>query len=559
MPLVRKAADVAIGAAQVVGDLSRLRQIVQVLAKHGLAWIVDQVEVPGIGLLRSLTGDSPRNQPTPERVCDVLRELGPTFVKLGQVLSTREDLIPRSYVAAFQTLQMDVGPVPWADIVAVIETTLHAHPDKLFDEFNPEPIATASIAQVHRARLKTGEDVAVKVQRPNIRKKIQNDLNILEFLARQMAHQVPESALFDPPGTVRVLRQSLSEETDFRNEARNTEQFAEHFAGVSWVKVPHVYRAFLSGDVLTLEFIDGTPIAQAREAGYDMAVVGQRYLEAAFQMLLEDGHFHGDLHPGNVFVLPGNELALLDFGMVGRLTPENKQDLVDIFFALNRRDARTIARIYWELAIKPERVDYAAWEIDVQELMERQFFGKSMADIQVSDFLRELLERANKHGVRATSAYTMFFKALITTEGLAKMLIPEVDPLAAMQPYVRRMVAKQYSAERLREELFFWLTSFRYSGRRLPMLFGQIVSEAQDGSLRIRTWSEQSDTDRELADERTNRMAMALVCSSLFLAGSLAIGHGSPVWLGLPLPSLVGYGMALGLLGLLWKATRRSS
>ena len=546
------------GAAQVVGDLGRLRQIVQVLARHGLAWVVDQVEVPGIGLLRSLTGDSPRNQPTPERICDVLRDLGPTFVKLGQVLSTREDLIPRSYVTAFQTLQMDVGPVPWDDIVSVIETTLHAHPDKLFDGFNPEPIATASIAQVHRARLKTGEDVAVKVQRPNIRKKIQNDLNILEFLARQMAHQMPESALFDPPGTVRVLRQSLSEETDFRNEARNTEQFAEHFAGVSSVKVPHVYRAFLSGDVLTLEFIDGTPIAQARAAGFDMAVVGRRYLEAAFKMLLEDGHFHGDLHPGNVFVLPGANIALLDFGMVGRLTPENKQDLVDIFFALNRRDARTIARIYWELAIKPERVDYAAWEVDVQELMERQFFGKAMADIQVSDFLRELLERANKHGVRATSAYTMFFKALITTEGLAKMLIPEVDPLAAMQPYVRAMVAKQYSAERLREELFFWLTSFRYSGRRLPMLVGQLVSEAQDGSLRIRTWSERSERDRDLADERTNRLAMAAVSGCLFIAGSLAIGHGEPVWLGLPLPALVGYGMALSLLWLFWRATRRS-
>ena len=548
MPLVRKAADVAIGGAQVVRDLGRLRQIVQVLAKHGLAWVVERVEVPGIGILRSLTGDSERMQPTPERICAVLRDLGPTFVKLGQVLSTREDLIPTAYVIAFETLQMDVGPVPYEQVAAVIEATLHGTPQQLYDEFDEVPLAAASIAQVHRARLKTGEPVAVKVQRPGIRKKIQTDLSILEFLARQVAVQLPETVLMDPVGTVRVLRQSMSEETDFRHEARNMEQFADNFANTPWVKVPEVYRTFVSSDVLTMEFIDGTPMGQAREAGYDMRLVGDRYLQAAFKMLLEDGHFHGDLHPGNVFVLPGERLALLDFGMVGRLTPENKQDLVDIFFAVNRRDARTIARIYWELAVKPERVDYGAWESDVQALMEGQFFGKAMAEIQIADFIRELMERANKHGVRAGAAYTMFFKALITTEGLAKMLIPEVDPLEAMRPFVQKMVARQYSADRLREELFFWITSFRYSGRKLPLVVGQLVSELQDGTLRLRTWSEASPEDRRRADERTDRLAMSLVAGSLFVGSSVALGADVPGVLGLPWPAFVGYVLAAGLL-----------
>jgi ubiquinone biosynthesis protein len=544
------------GGAQVVRDLGRLRQIVQVLAKHGLAWVVERVEVPGIGILRSLTGDSERMQPTPERICAVLRDLGPTFVKLGQVLSTREDLIPGAYVEAFQTLQMDVNPVSWEEVAEVVQNTLGGSPHQLFDEFEQEPLAAASIAQVHRARLKTGEPVAVKVQRPGIRKKIQTDLSILEFLAKQVAIQMPETQLIDPAGTVRVLRQSLSEETDFRHEARNMEQFADNFADVPWVKVPEVYRAFLGSDVLTMEYIDGTPIAKARDAGYDMRLVGDRYLSAAFKMLLEDGHFHGDLHPGNVFVLKNERLALLDFGMVGRLSPENKQDLVDIFFALNRKDARTIARIYWELAIKPERVDYGAWEADVQELMEGQFFGKAMAEIQVADFIRELMERANKHGVRATSAYTMFFKALITTEGLAKMLIPEVDPLEAMRPFVQKMVARQYSADRLREELFFWLTSFRYSGRRLPLVLGQLVSELQDGTLRLRTWSEQSPEDRKRADDRTNRMALAVAAGSLFVGSSLALDAPLPGVLGLPWPAFVGYVAAAGLFAGLLNAIR---
>jgi ubiquinone biosynthesis protein len=556
VPLVRKAADVAMGGAQVVRDLGRLRQIVQVLAGHGLAWIVERVEVPGVGILRSLAGDSEHKQPTPERVCAVFNDLGPTFVKLGQVLSTRDDLIPAAYVEAFQTLQMAVDPVPWEQISAVVQACLNGTPEQLFDEFEQEPLAAASIAQVHRARLKTGELVAVKVQRPGIRKKIQTDLSILEFLARQVAVQVPETALIDPVGTVRVLRQSLSEETDFRHEARNIEQFAENFRDIPWVKIPEVYKAFLGADVLTMEFIDGSPMAQARDAGYDMRLVGDRYLQAAFKMLLEDGHFHGDLHPGNVFVLPGERLALLDFGMVGRLSPENKQDLVDIFFALNRRDARTIARIYWELAIKPERVDYGAWESDVQELMEHQFFGKAMAEIQVADFIRELMERANKHGVRATSAYTMFFKALITTEGLAKMLIPEVDPLEAMKPYVQKMVARQYSADRLREELFFWLTSFRYSGRRLPLVIGQLVSELQDGTLRLRTWSEESPEDRQRADDRTNRLALAIVSGAFFVGSSLALSAEVPRVLGLPWPAFVGYVLASAAAARLLNALR---
>lgn len=557
MPLVRKAADIALGGAQVARDLDRLRQIVQVLAGHGLAWIVERVEVPGIGMLRSLIGETERKQATPARVTAVLRDLGPTFVKLGQVLSTREDLIPSDYVDAFSTLQMDVDPVPYSDVAGVILATLGAEPQALFDAFDETPLAAASIAQVHKARLKTGELVAVKVQRPGIRKKIQTDLSILEFLARQVAVQVPETVIFDPAGTVRVLRQSLSEETDFRHESRNTEQFKENFKEIPWVEIPEIYPAFVGADVMTMEFIDGTPIAQARDAGYDMRVVGDRYLQAAFKMLLEDGHFHGDLHPGNVFVLPGERLALLDFGMVGRLTPENKQDLVDIFFALNRRDARTIARIYWELAIKPERVDYGAWESDVQELMERQFFGKAMAEIQVADFLRELIERANKHGVRATAAYTMFFKALITTEGLAKMLIPEVDPLEAMKPYVQKMVARQYSADRMREELFFWLTSFRYSGRRLPMVVGQLVSDLQDGTLRLRTWSEMAPEDRRRADERTERIARSLLAGSLFVGSSVALSADLPGLAGVPWPAVVGYVLATGMFVRLLRPARK--
>ncbi len=558
MPIVRRAADAALGTVQVVKDLGRLREIVQVLTRHGLGWLVASIEVPGIGLLRRIAPDQSPEQPTPERLCAVIRELGPTFIKLGQVLSTREDIVPTAYAQAFSSLQDEVTSFPYEQVREQIRTSLGADPEELFESFEEEPIAAASIAQVHRATLKTGEVVAVKVQRPGIRAKIQNDLSILEFLARQVDAQLTGIGVVDFSGVVQMLRRSIADETDFRTEAANTEQFKENFAGDPHVVIPEVFKAFVSAEVLTLQFIDGVKIKAAREAGYDMKVVGERYLAAAFQMLLEDGDFHGDLHPGNVLVLPGERLGLLDFGMVGRLTDDMRSDLIAIFFALQRRDYRTIARIYWELAIKPGQVDYVSWEQDVQSLMERHIKGRSMADVDIADFLRELLQKAAKHGVRASPVYTMFFKALITTEGLAKMLIPEVDPIAAMQPYVEKMVRDQYSTDRLKAEAFYFLTSFRYTARRLPMVLGQLISDFQEGRLRLKAIHQVEPGDAIRRERQVNRVVMALCFIGLFGGSSLALDAPGPTILGLPWVAALGYTCAAITLAAIGLAIRRS-
>lgn len=539
MPLVRKAADVALGTAQVVKDLGRLREIVQVLARHGLGWLVASVEVPGVGLLRRLAPDVAKESPTPDRVCAVIRDLGPTFVKLGQVLSTRDDVIPLAYVAAFQVLQDEVDPFPYEDVRRQVEESLGAPPEVLFASFDPTPIAAASIAQVHRARLPTGEDVAVKVLRPDVRRKIQTDLSILDFLARQVDAQLGEGAVLDLRGVVAMLRRSVADETDFRQEAAQTAQFRENFAGVPDVVIPEVFRAFVSSEVLTLQYIEGVRIKEARDAGFDMKLVGERYLAAAFKMLLQDGYFHGDLHPGNVLVLPGGKLGLLDFGMVGRLSEELRSDLIAVFFALQHRDYRTIARVYWELAIKPGHLDYGAWEADVLALMERHIAGRAMAEVQIADFLRDLLRGAARHQVRASPSFTMFFKALITTEGLAKMLIPEVDPIAAMQPYVERMVRSQVSPDRLKEELISYLAAFRYTTRRLPMLAGQIVSDLQSGRMRLRAIQETPRDELRRRELQVNRLVMAVGWAGSAIGGSLALDGPGPALLGVPAVSIL--------------------
>ena len=544
------------GARQVVKDLGRLQQIVQILARHGFGWLVARVDVPGIGLFRK--GDESDQAPTPERVAAVLRELGPTFVKLGQMLSTRGDVLPPGYAEAFQSLQDDVGPIPFDEVEEQIRVALGAPPAERFSRFDEQPLATASIAQVHRARLPSGEEVAVKVQRPGVRELILTDLSILQFIARQAEGQIPEVALLDVPGVLRELRKSITDETDFRVEAANLARFHANFAGNDRVVIPEVFPTHSGEQVLTMEWLDGVKISHAREAGCDMREVGRLYLQTAFQMLLEDGCFHGDLHPGNVLVLSGNRLGLLDFGMVGRLTEEMRENLVTIFFAIQRRDYRTVARVYWELSTRVGHVDYSEWEGDLQELMERQVVGRSVAELQVEDFLRQLTEIAFRHRVRMTPAYTLFFKAVITTQGLAKQLVPEVDPLDEMLPYLQRMAKELYGRERLQEEIFYQLTALRYTARRLPVLAGQLVSDLHEGKLRLKVRTEASEEDRERRDGQVNRAILALLCVGIAIAASLALGAPGPRLLGLPLPTALGYGASFGLLAATLRAVWRS-
>lgn len=553
MSIVRTAAKTALGARQVVKDLGRLQQIAQVLARHGLGWMVAQLDLPVLGLRK----EGGEKTLAPERLVAVLRDLGPTFVKIGQMLSTRSDILPPAYTDALQGLQDDVGPFPFEEVESQVRQALGGSLSELFASFQEEPVATASISQVHRARLHTGEEVAVKVRRPGVRERLETDLSLLLFLARRAEAQFPEVRLMGLPGILSELRKGIFEETDFRVEASYLQRFSENFAGNDAIVIPAVYRSHTAEPVLTMEWVEGVRIGRAREAGFDMRKVGERYLNAAFQMLLEDGLFHGDLHPGNVLVLEGDRLALLDFGLVGRLTEEMRENLVTIFFAIQRKDFRTIARVYWELSLRSEHVDYGAWEGDLQGLIERHVVGRSMAELQIEEFIKEMTEIALRHHVRMTPSYTLFFKALLTAQGLARQLVPEVDPLEEMLPYVQRMARELYSRERIQEELFYQLTSLRYTARRLPLVVGQAVTDLQEGRLRLKLQSEASLEERLLREGQVNRFILALLFVGSLLAASLSLSAELPRFLGLPWPAALGYGLAALFLALLLRAVRK--
>ncbi|MCP4809628.1 MAG: AarF/ABC1/UbiB kinase family protein [Proteobacteria bacterium] len=516
MRIVQPVVSTARQITGTVRDMARMREVAQVLAQHGFGAVVANVDIPGLS-----TADLASVETTPERANTALQALGPTFIKLGQVLSTRPDLLSPAYIEAFQQLQDDVVPVPFEDVRATLVAELGEQWESLVDDFDTTPLATASIAQVHRARLKDGTDVVFKVQRSGIAPKIRSDLNILHFLADRAEAEFPEAKALDVKGVLSEFDNSLRAELDFTAEARHTRRFRVAFAGNPEVRIPDIVEELSTSRVLCIEFLDGVKIRNAREHGSDMTVVGQRYLDLTYTMLFEHGFFHGDLHPGNVLVLDGDVLGVLDFGMVGQLTREMKDAIVSLLFALERADHRVIARIFYDVAVKEERVDYDAFETDVIGVVEKNWSGTSVAEMQIGRFLMDVTQAALRHKVRAPHGYTMFFKALLTTEGLAKALIPEVDPLKAAAPYVQQMIADRYSKERLQNEAFYSLVGLGTLGRRLPVTLSQFLDDLDKQRLTV-TVKEATDPERlDAEDRRQNRLIIALFAITAAVCGAM--------------------------------------
>lgn len=495
--------------------------------------------------------------PTAVRLRHAMEELGPTFIKLGQVLSTRPDVIPEAYVEAFQQLQDDVAPLPFEALRELLDAELGDGWRARVSNFEEAPLATASIAQVHRATLNDGQEVVFKIQRPGIKKQVQADLRVLRFLVGRLTAEFPEAALMDPRGVLDEFERSITAELDFLDEARNMERFTANFAGDDRVRIPLVFDALSTERVLCMEFLDGVKVRRAREAGFDMEKVGHNYLQVAYSMLFDHGYFHGDLHPGNVLVLPGEVIGLLDFGMTGSLTREMNDNLVALLFAVERGDFRTCTRVFFDIAIKEGRVDYQAFERDTVDVMQRNWVGTSVASMQIGRFLTDITRGAIRHRVRAPQNYTMFFKALLTTEGLAKSLVPELDPLAAARPFVERLVAERFGEQRFKEDLFYNAVTLSSLARRLPTTLSQVMDDLDRQQLRFHVHQRQDPEESQARDRRQNRMVIALMAVTAALCGSVTLYSDVYPLLGLPLISWIFYLTALPLFLLsLWMTLR---
>src|SRR5579883_1723626 len=400
-----------------VRDLARLREISSVLVRHGFGEIVARAgfgrtrrkekavvegapDAPEIAVEEVEKGEEERRRVSiHERARLVLQDLGPSFIKLGQIASTRGDVLPPELIAELKKLQDDVPPVPWEQIRGVVEASLGAPVGDLFVRFDEKPLATASIGQVHRAVLATAEgerDVVVKVQRPGVAPTVMRDLELLHIMAAAIERAIPDSRIYSPVGLVQQFDRSITTELNFTTEADNAERFAQNFAGKERVRFPRVYKQASSKHVLTLEFFDGKKLDRAVAEGANGKSIAKLATGIIIKMIFEDGFFHADPHPGNVIILPPDdapEVAMIDLGMVGRLSPELRERTVDLMVAAVRKDMVGVADALYAIGKPTKKIDVREYRAEVAMLAEK-YLGKSLKHIELSAMIRDLVQGA---------------------------------------------------------------------------------------------------------------------------------------------------------------------
>jgi ubiquinone biosynthesis protein len=507
-------------------DLVRVRDISKVLARHGFGEIVNRL---GTGRGRK-TGDEAVSEARPTgsvgvRIRNVLEDLGPSFVKLGQIASTRSDVLPADVVMELKKLLDDVPPLPAAAIRERIETSLGAPLSEIYESFDDTPLAAASVAQVHRATLRTPDglmEVVVKVQRPNIAEMIASDLDLLHTFAALLEHAVPESRSYSPAGLVQEFDRAMQNELDFSIERENAARFAGNFRDFPCARFPVPYAQASSKHVITLEFLDGLKIYDAVHQGYDARALARLAMHIIVKQIFEDGFFHADPHPGNVLVLgtPDKpEYALIDLGMVGRLGPRMRDLTVDLMVAAAREDFDAVADAMYAIATPTKKVDMRAYRSEVALLAEK-YLKKHLRDIELSGLIHDLIGTATRYGLEVPPDFVLVGKALITIEGVGKEIAPDFDIVAESRPLFLELLRKRYSPQRLGNEFLRRMERLSGATSQLPEQFGEILEDLRLGRLAIHT------TDTEMAgasDRLGRRIFTALVASACLLAGTALV------------------------------------
>lgn len=534
-------------------DVGRLRQIVTVLIQHGFGAFVQALELHDrwySNLLAERRASDDAHLPLERRILHAIQDLGPTFIKLGQMLSTRPDLFPQALIDELQTLQDSVPPLPEEAVRQVVRDELGCEIEEHFAAFDPVPLATASIAQVHVARLgEDGTEVVVKVQRPALQPQIEADLEIMGFLARALETNFPEARMFSPSGMVAEFEKAILKEIDFTNELEHLERFRRNFADVEGVHFPTPYPALCSARVLTMERIVGVKISRITAETHDVDAVVERAIDAVLQMVYVDGFFHGDLHPGNLLVRDDGTLCFIDFGLCGRLSPRQRDLLTDLLIAIVRQDYEGVARQFWNMTIhgRDSTSDFRVFESDVVAHAEQWFAGKTMADIEFSKVLGDLIALSLRHRVRMPPDYTMTFKAIITMEGVGKQLCPDLDILTAAQPYAAKLLAQRYQPRRILETGYAAVRDLADMLGTVPETTRAVLEDLRAGRTIVNIESEQIADWRRTYQHVQHRNTVGLLAGVSALCGTMALDYGGYSILGLPILSTWFYLLALGL------------
>lgn len=511
-------------------DVGRFRTIISVLIRHGFADLIGRLNLQDNIITRMLGSETPSAPPelsTAKRLSLVCQELGPTFIKLGQILSTRPDLIPKEYIDEFKALQSNAAPLPADVIREELEASLGQTTEELFAEFDDEPLASASIAQVHAATMHDGTEVVVKIRRPGVEEMLQSDLSILIFLARRVEQLVADAELFDPVGIAEEFERALSKELNFQFEARNLERFARNFANNPEIHIPKVYKSHSCKSVLVMERIIGIKITEAQTGQKEIV---RRMLRAVFEMIYVHALFHGDLHPGNIILEENGAIGLIDLGLVGRLTPRMRESVTDLILGLIQSDYEVVAETLYDIGVVRTHVDYDRYENDVAVLMDEYLIGATMADIEFGRLFQEILDGARRHHIAVPPTYTMMFKALITAEGVGKQLDPEMDLLTELRPYVIDLAKDRYSPDKLLKKGLRTVNQMGRLMNQFPVTARQVLVGIEDGRIKFGLDSQQFDQALEEYKRSNIRKTQAILAGIFYFVGTMALDYGQPTF-----------------------------
>lgn len=512
-------------------DITRATEILEILVKSGFGYVATMLEPSDSpahghgGKLASRLFSSRSPKPLPVQARELLESLGPTYVKFGQVLSTRPDLVGDDFALELSKLQDSTKPFPYSQAIAILKKELGRKRYAMFSRIERSPEAAASIGQVHRAVLRDGTEVVVKIQRPGIEEQVADDISLMRHFASRLESSFSDVKDYELPMIIDEFERSITKELDYGQEAKNIGVFSEFFAGDEGIRIPRAYPKLSTRHVIVMERMKGTKlldVVASRSSRFDRKLIAMRGADAFFRQVYSNGFFHADPHPGNILVLKNNVVCFLDFGMVGHITRPMLDSLMSIFICLVNGDPESLVTHVERMGMLRPDTDIQRLRADAQDLMDR-YYGLTIGAMDFSAILKDFVAVLRRHRLRVPREYVMVMRAVITLEGSASRLDPDFDIIKVFKPYAKKIAKDRLSPARIAQEAGAYASELAYIAKSLPEDFRKITRLVESGSLKIELEHKNLDVFASRLEMISNRLSVAIILAALLIGSSIAM------------------------------------
>jgi len=507
-------------------NIKRLREILKVLSDYEFGYLVEKTKlkhnIPFLSQSYEYDSLEELDESTPKRLRLVLQELGPTFIKLGQTLSTRPDLVGRKMAAEFTKLQDDNPPIDFDLLKGVVEHELGSPIDKIFASFDVEPLGSASIGQVHRAVLNTGEEVAVKIRKPGVEQVIKNDLAIMEFLAKRVDSYIPQLKIYNVPGIIEEFKRSIFKEIDYENEALNLKKFKHNFIDDETVHVPEIYSNFCSLKVITMELIVGTKISEVTTGkGFDLKLIAERGAISYFKQVVVHGFFHADPHPSNIYILDNDVVCYIDFGMMGILDEEFKNELAELIIYLINNDVNGMISQLTYMGMIGENIDTRSLKYDLTDMMFK-YYGTELNEVHGG--MNELISVMRKYHIFMPRELVLLARGIGMVEETGEKLDPNFNAVEVGKPIIKKVIKQKFSPLNFVDYVKKNVIEMEHVLKNIPLTVTKTLYKLEEGEIRIKL-------EHEGIERITNKISIALILSALLIGSSMIMTTDNGIYL----------------------------